>query len=301
MLVIALGGNALLKKGEKPSISLQLKNVNAAVRNTVPVIRKFPAAITFGNGPQVGNIMIQVEEALGKAYPVPLYVAVAESQGEIGYMIEQALLNSRLKKPVVSMLTQVLVSSDDKAFKNPTKPIGPFYSKKQASLLEKRGMAVKKVIGGYRRVVPSPKPVEIIESGIIRKLVKSAVVIAAGGGGIPVYRKGSRLKGIDAVIDKDLASACLAISIKADTMLILTGVDCAYLNYQKRSHIPINKMNTKEAKQFLAEGHFPEGSMGPKVQAAINFLENGGKRVIITSPEKIRQAMEGKAGTLITR
>lgn len=301
MLVIALGGNALLKKGEKPSLSVQLKNVNEAVRNIIPIIRKFPAAITFGNGPQVGNIMIQVEEALGKAYPVPLYIAVAESQGEIGYMIEQALLNSRLEKPVISMLTQVLVSSNDSAFKNPAKPIGPFYGRKQASLLEKKGMTVKKVIGGYRRVVPSPKPLEIIESGIIRKLVKSAVVIAAGGGGIPVCRKGSRLKGIDAVIDKDLASACLASSIKADTMLILTGVDCAYLNYQKRNQTPIKRMSTKEAKRFLKEGHFPEGSMGPKVQAAINFLENGGERIIITSPQKAGKAMKGKAGTLITR
>ncbi len=301
MIVIALGGNALLKKGEKPSVSVQLRNVSKAVAGIVPVIRKSPAVITFGNGPQVGNIMIQVEEALGKAYPVPLHVAVAESQGEIGYMIEQALINTKTKRPVVSMLTQVLVSKNDRAFKNPTKPIGPFYNENQAGMLRKKGMIIKKVIGGYRRVVPSPQPLKIIEADAIRNLTNSAVVIATGGGGIPVCMENGKMKGVDAVIDKDLASACLGNSISADSLLILTGVDCVYTDYTRINQKPIKKMNIREAKKFLKEGHFPEGSMGPKVQAAINFLENGGKRVIITSPEKIRQAMEGKAGTLVTR
>jgi carbamate kinase len=298
MLVIALGGNALLKKNEKPSVKAQMKNARIVVKNLLPALSE-KSVITFGNGPQVGNIMLQVEEALGKAYPVPLYVAVAESQGEIGFLIEQALINSKLKKPVVSILTQVLVDKKDDAFKNPSKPIGPFYSKKQAGILEKKGMKIKNVIGGYRRVVASPRPLKIIESDVIKNLMKTSVVIAVGGGGVPVYRHKNQFKGIDAVIDKDLASACLAMSIKASTILVLTGVDYVYLNYKTKNQKPIRKMSVTEAKKYTEEGHFPEGSMGPKIQAAIEFLENGGKKVIITSPSNSYAALKNKAGTII--
>jgi carbamate kinase len=304
MIVIALGGNALLKRDEKFSISTQLDNIKKAMKNIVPIIKRSPVVITYGNGPQVGNIMIQVEEALGKAYPVPLFVAVAETQGEIGFMLEQSLQNElmekRIRKPVVSILTQALVDKKDKAFKNFTKPIGPFYNKKQALQLRRKGMTIKEMIGGYRRVVPSPTPKKIIEADIIKKLTKSAVVIAVGGGGIPVYKQAGKLKGVDAVIDKDLASACLANSIKANTFIILTGVDNVYLNYRKPDEKKINKMTTKEALRFMLEGHFPEGNMGPKIQAAINFLHSGGKKVIITSPSMVEKAMRGKAGTIIT-
>ena len=304
MIVIALGGNALVKKGEKLSVSTQINNVRKAMKSIARVIKKNAVVITHGSGPQIGSLMLQNEVAKKSVPPMPLYVLDAEVQGELGYLIEQALQNelkkTRTKKSVVSLLTQVLVDKKDKAFKNPTKPIGPFYKKKEAALLQKKGMKIKKVVGGYRRIVASPKPKKVIESSIIRNLTKSAVVIAVGGGGIPVYKKGNSLKGIDAVIDKDLASACLANSIKADTFLILTDVDCVYLDYEKNKKA-IKKMDIEKALRYKKEGHFPEGSMGPKIQAAVNFLQNGGKKVIITSPSMVEKAMKGKAGTIITK
>ena len=297
LIVIALGGNALLKRGEKLSIGTQEKNVRAAVKSIKNITKKHHAVVTFGNAPQVGNIMIQVESALGKAYPVPLHVAVAESEGEIGYLLVQALHNE-LKKPVVSILTQVIVDKNDAAFKNPTKPIGPYYSKKEMTILREKGYSMKKINGGYRRVVASPKPIKIIEAPVIKKLTSMNVIaIAAGGGGIPVYKKHG-LHGIDAVIDKDLASACLAKSIGAQLLLILTDVPCAYINYGKKNQKELRKLSIKEAKKLLKEGHFPAGSMGPKIQASIEFAESGGK-AIITNFASLKKAMKGKAGTIV--
>ncbi len=297
LAVIALGGNALLQKGEKLSIETQEKNIRNAVKSIKEIAKRHSIVLTHGNGPQVGNIMIQVEAALGKAYPVPLHIAVAESEGEIGYLLEQALYNE-LKKPIVSILTQVIVDKNDAAFKKPTKPIGPYYSKKEMTILRKKGYIMKKINGGYRRVVASPKPLRVVEAPVIRKLASMNVIaIAAGGGGIPVYKKHG-LHGIDAVIDKDLASACLAKSIGAKILLILTDVPCAYLNYGKKNQKAINKISMKEAKQLLAEGQFPAGSMGPKIEAAIGFAEAGGK-TIITNFSSLHSALKGKAGTTI--
>src|SRR3989344_1589128 len=258
-VVIALGGNAILRKEEKPSVAGQFNNTYKAMENILPIIKKYPTVITHGNAPQVGAIMLRVESALGKTYPLPLYSAVAESEGEMGFMIEQSLQNSfmkhGIKKSVASLLTQVLVDKNDKGFMKPTKPIGPFYDKKKASLLTKKGFKMKKVDGGYRRVVASPKPLRIVEADVIIARIKHNIVgIAAGGGGSPVYKDKNSMKGIDAVIDKDLASSCLANSISAKYMFILTGVDKVYLNYRKKNQKELKKVGVKEPKNFLKEG-----------------------------------------------
>ncbi len=307
LIVVAIGGNAILRKGEKPSVDAQLKNMKKLSKQLVAIAKKHRLVLTHGNGPQVGNELIRVEEALGKAYPLPLYTCVAESQGEIGYMIEQSLQNElrkqRMKRSVVTILTQALVDRKDKSFNKPTKPIGPYYTKSETQHLKKKGfvMAVD-ARGGYRRVVPSPKPLKIIEADTIKKLVKdNVIVVAAGGGGIPVYQVSSRseLKGIDAVIDKDMASACLAKSIGADAMLILTDVSNAYLNYKKPKQIKLTKIKAGKLKKYM--NHFPAGSMGPKIEASIDFVEHGGKKAIITSPENAEKAVKGKTGTVITK
>ncbi|MBD3260000.1 carbamate kinase [Candidatus Woesearchaeota archaeon] len=306
-VVVALGGNAILAKKQKPSISSQFANVKTAIKHILPLFKECNLIVTHGNGPQVGNIMIRVEEALGKAYNLPLEVCVAESEGEIGYIIDQCLLNAlhekKIKAGVATLLTQVVVDKNDSAFQEPTKPVGPFYSKKQADALKRKGLPVIFDSGrGYRRVVPSPKPLRIIESPVIRKLIKQrTIVIAAGGGGIPVIEENGQHKGVEAVIDKDLASSCLAKSVKANILLILTGVDSVKLNFKKRSQKNIDRMDIQTAIEYMKEGHFPPGSMGPKIQAAIDFLESGGEEVIITSPENAEKAFAGKKGTSIVK
>lgn len=302
--VIALGGNALVKKGEEISIANQLKHVTQAMRHIIPLLKEYNIVITHGNGVQVGSILIRVEEALGKAYSLPLEVCVAESEGEIGYLIEQALHNALLEKniskPVIGLLTEVLVNKNDPAFKHPTKPIGPWYTEEQAKEMKKKGfMMINEVKRGYRRVVASPQPMKVENSNIIKKLVEHAIVIAVGGGGIPVIKEGKKMKGVPAVIDKDLASARLAQDLKADLLLILTGVNKVCLNYGTKNEQPLSKLTIKQARQYLKEGHFPEGSMGPKIKAAIQFLQHGGKKVIITSPSKVQQALQGKEGTIV--
>lgn len=291
-IVIALGGNAILRKGESPSAESQFANTAAAMRYVAP-LAKHQLAITHGNGPQVGNILL-------KDKSVPLHVAVAETQGEIGYFIEQGLANL-IKKPVVSILTRVLVDEKDPAFKNPTKFIGPFYTREQADKLGKSFDIEEDPGRGYRRVVPSPKPVKIIEAGIIKKLINDNIVIAAGGGGIPVVMKNKKYEGVDAVIDKDLASACLAKNINAQLLIMLTGEHSVFLNYRRANETPIKKMNVKEALLYKKQGHFPPGSMGPKIDAAIDFVDRKGKKAIITSPENLGKAIKGKEGTVIER
>ncbi len=304
IVVVALGGNALVKKGEQITIANQMKNVSEAMRHLIGILKDYNVIISHGNGIQVGEILIRVEEALGKAYTLPLEVCVAESEGELGYLIEHALhnvlLENHVHKPVISLLTEVIVDKNDPAFKHPTKPIGPWYNKEQAEKMQENGFnMVYEVKRGYRRVVASPTPKKVENSGIIKKLVRDAIVIAVGGGGIPVIKEGNRMKGVSAVIDKDLASACLAKDIKADLLLILTGVKNVYLNYGTNKEQPLSKLTIKQAQQYLKEGHFPEGSMGPKIQAAINFLKHGGKKVIITSPSCVEKALRGKEGTTI--
>ena len=303
--MVALGGNALTKKGEKISIAHQLKHVTEAMQCLLPLLKQYNVVITYGNGVQVGSILIRVEEALGKAYTLPLEVCVAESEGEIGYLIEQAvhnvLLQHRISKPIVNLLTEVIVNKNDPAFKHPTKPIGPWYTKRQAQQLQKKGFEmVHEVKRGYRRVVASPKPVKVENANIIKKLVRDAIVIAVGGGGIPVVKGHNKMRGIPAVIDKDLASACLARDIKADLLLILTGVKKVSLSYGTKKEKPLSKLTIKHAQHYLKQGHFPEGSMGPKIEAAIKFLKHSGKKVIITSPYQVKKALQGKEGTIIT-
>jgi len=261
--------------------------------------------LTHGNGPQVGHILIRAEAARKQAYTIPLSVAVAQSQGEIGYVIQQALYNEMAKgrfgRPIVSLLTQVLVDPLDPAFATPTKPIGPYYSDAQAEPLRRQGIPLAFFAGdGWRRVVASPRPLKIIEASAVRWLVEhGVVVVAAGGGGIPVYQVGNRLKGLDAVIDKDTASAVLAESIGADLLLILTDVPNVALNYQQPDQVDLDCMSAAEAERYLSQGHFPPGTMGPKVEAAIQFVRASRGKAIITTPEAMELALAGEDGTQI--
>lgn len=307
IIVIALGGNALIKRGQKGTVHEQFANAREALSDVVELIKQgYKAVITHGNGPQVGNIVIRTEAALGKAYDVPLGVAVAESEGEIGYMLQQTLQNklraAGIEKGVVTLLTQVVADRNDPQLKNPSKPIGPFYSKEEIERVKDRGIKIIEDAGrGYRRVVPSPVPLDIVEKKTIMKLIEQdVVVIAAGGGGMPVFidEKGN-YEGIDGVVDKDFATAVLGEKIGAKTMVILTSVEFAFLNFNTPKQEPIEKIRLSEAKNYLKEGHFAEGSMAPKIRASIQFLERGGEKVIITAIDKLLKAMEGKTGTVI--
>jgi len=280
-VVIALGGNAILKKGDKPVTETQEKNTKIALKRLFPIIKKNKIVITHGNGPQAGYLLLQQEKA---GMHMPLDVLDAETEGQIGYLIQQNLQNLfGGKRGVVTVLTQVLVDKQDSAFRNPTKFVGPFYTKAQARKLGKKFKIKKDSNRGYRRVVPSPKPIKIIEKKIINDILNdNAVVIAAGGGGIPVVKNGNSLDGIEAVIDKDRASQCLASSIKADMLIMITDVDRVYLNYKKKGQRALKNIKLEDLKKYYLEGHFPPGNMGPKVESAIKFLESGGKKVIIS-------------------
>lgn len=304
--VIALGGNAIIKRGEKYTIYNQIKNIGNAIKPILALINKYSLVLTHGSGPEVGELMLISELARKKIPPLPLDVLDAEVQGWLGYLIQQQLnielTKHNINKPAITLITQVLVSKNDPAFKNPSKPVGPFYNKKHSLLLSKKGYIIKKVdSNSYRRIVPSPQPLKIIEVPIIRALVKNDIItIAAGGGGIPVYKENNKLHGIDAVIDKDLASSLLASSIKANLFIILTDVPCVYLDYKTKKQRALKKLTIKQAIFHLKQNQFPVGSMGPKIQASINFLSNKGKKVIITNPENLQKALNGKAGTIIT-
>ncbi len=310
-IVIALGGNAIIKKGQEGTISEQFDNTIESMQRILPLIKKgYQIIITHGNGPTIGHMMIRVEAGLKKAPYKPLGLCVADSQGGLGYMIELCLHNvlfkSKINKKIVTIITPVLVSPKDPSLKNPSKPIGPFYNEKQAKKMKKlhKDWIIKEDAGrGYRRVVPSPKPIEIVNKDTIKKMVNLGyIVIAAGGGGIPViYRSDKTLKGIPAVIDKDRTAAILARDIGADTLMILTAVDKVYINYGKKNQKALDQMNIEEAKKYLKEGHFAEGSMKPKIEAAIKFLEHGGKEVIICALENPYDALKGKRGTKITK
>jgi len=308
-VVIALGGNAITREYEEGNITQQFENTRRSLLSVIEYLRQgYRVVITHGNGPQVGNALVRVEETRHLVPPLPLGIIVADLEGGMGYMIEQCLqnkLNERgLSRPVVTVLTQVLVDQDDPSILNPTKFVGPFFKKEQVKQLERdRRWIVKEDSGrGFRRVVPSPIPKEIVEKKIIKLLVENdIIVIAAGGGGIPVYReKSGWLEGVDGVIDKDLASAVLAHDIDAEELLILTGVDRVALNFNKDNEQDLYSLNLNQAKEYLEEGHFPKGSMGPKIQAAINFLEQGGKKVIITSIDNAIDAIVNNSGTVVT-
>jgi carbamate kinase len=308
-VVVALGGNAITREFEEGNITQQFENTRRSLLSVIHYIRHgYRVVITHGNGPQVGNALVRVEETRHLVPPLPLGIIVADLEGGMGYMIEQCLQNKLidrgLTRPIVAVLTQVLVDKDDPSILNPTKFVGPFFKKEQVKDLEtKRPWIFKEDPGrGFRRVVPSPIPKEILEKDIIKLLVENdIIVIAAGGGGIPVYQEESGwLEGVDGVIDKDLASAVLAHDIEAQEMLILTGVDHVALNYNKENQKDLSRLNLNEARSYMEDGQFPRGSMGPKIQAAINFLEQGGEKVTITSIDNAIDALVNNSGTIIT-
>ncbi len=302
-MVIALGGNAIKKAKEKGTAEEQLKNVRDTCECIWELVRDHDVVITHGNGPQVGNILIQQEASEPYVPGMPLDVCVAESQGLIGYMIQQSLkkvcMTHGVSKEIVTVISQVVVDENDPAFKTPTKPVGPFYTKERAEILKKEGISIKEDAGrGYRRVVPSPDPQKLVEADVITALLKQGVVvISAGGGGIPV--SGANLHGVEAVVDKDLASEILAEAINAQYFIILTDVDKVALNYGTEAETPLDVITAEEAEQYLKEGHFAPGSMKPKILSAVRFLQAGGKKVIITSPQKVSKALKGKSGTEI--
>lgn len=294
-IVIALGGNALILKGEKGTAGEQFMNAAKTARQVARIINAgYEVVLAHGNGPQVGNLLIQQKAGEEEVPAQPMDVCGAMSQGQIGYMLQQEL--GRLtKKPVVTVLTQVLVSEKDSAFKHPTKPVGPFYQDKRPGMVWDAGR-------GYRKVVPSPKPVKIVENAALCDLVKSGVIlIACGGGGIPVVNRRGKLTGVEAVIDKDLAAEKLAEAVKADTLLILTAVPHVCLNYGTKAEKPIRKLNLPLARNYQREGQFPPGSMGPKIEAMVKFIQKGGKRAIVSSPEQAFDALAGKAGTTLVK
>jgi len=306
--VIALGGNAITRKDREDTIPNQFINTKISLEGVVKLIEDgYNLALTHGNGPQVGNAVLRVELARGKAPELPLYICVADLQGGMGYMIEQVLRNKLetlgIKKGAATVITQVMVDENDDDFKNPTKFIGQFYnSEKARSLQNEFGWIMKQFPGDnrLRRVIASPKPQYIVEKEVIKHLVNAGViVIAAGGGGIPVIKHQGALKGIDAVIDKDRAAAVMARDIEAQLLIILTSIEKIALDYSKPTQKNLDRLTLAEAEQYLADGHFPPGSMGPKIEAAIEFLKAGGKKVIISSIEKAYEAVNGNAGTTI--
>jgi len=310
-LVVAIGGNALQPAGETADAGAQRRRIEATASLLADVVGAgHDLVLTHGNGPQVGNILLQNEETRHLVPPMPLDVCGAESQALIGYLLAQALRNEfahrKIDRDVASIVTQVLVHADDAAFANPTKPIGPYYLRDD-EVLVKKAKGWKMVYdqrGGWRRVVPSPRPVEVIEKDIIRALVGDGggrVVIAAGGGGIPVIRKDGKLVGVEAVIDKDLAAAVLAKAIGWKHLVIATDVPQIALDFGKPSQRFIDRLTIPEAKKHLAEGQFPPGSMGPKMEAVVDFLEHGGQHAVITDLEHLAAAVAGKAGTQIGR
>lgn len=308
--VIAIGGNAISPPNELDSIANQFHHSRLSLSGVVDLIEQgYRIALTHGNGPQVGNALLRVEKSLGETPELPLGVIVADTQGGLGYMFEQTLqngLNARgIDRSVVTLVTQVLVDKEDPNLLDPTKYVGQYYEKEEAERKAiELGWQVKPADKGkWRRVVGSPIPLKIINRRVIQKLVdEDNVVITVGGGGIPVYREmDGRLEGVDAVIDKDRASAVLARDIQAQDLFILTGVDYVYLDYEKPTQRRLEKISFNELEKLWEAGVFPKGSMGPKVGAALDFLEWGGERVIITSHHSLSSAIKGEVGTLITQ
>jgi carbamate kinase len=274
----------------------------------MPLVRAgHDIVLVHGNGPQVGNILIQVEEAVNKVPPLALDVCVAASEGSIGYLLEMALLNAlrreKIRRQVVTIVTEVLVDQEDEGFRRPTKPIGPFYTRFRSEfLIHKQGWNMIEDSGrGWRKVVPSPRPLEIVQMPVIREAVGAGhLVIAGGGGGIPVYRDADgELKGVEAVIDKDYTAGLVAAGIDADLFVILTGVDQVSLDFGTPGETRLRRMAVSEARAHLEAGQFPDGSMGPKVRAGLAFVEKSGREVMITSAAKLALAVKGRAGTRI--
>lgn len=305
--LIAVGGNSLIRAGEKGTIAEQLANARRTAEAIVGLIRDgYHVVVTHGNGPQVGAQLLRSERASDQVPGQTLDVCGAASQGEIGYLMTQALRDelaaAKIDSPVVAIVTQTIVSPDDPAMKKPSKPVGPFYSRTDAEE-KKRTLGwdiVEDAARGYRRVVASPEPIEIVEYPIIKSLVDQGVlVVACGGGGIPVMRENGGLKGVEAVIDKDRASALLASELGVDLFIISTDADSVYLDYKKPTMRRLPRATADEMGEHYKAGQFPPGNMGPKVESALRFLKRGGKEVIITSYEYLNDAVAGTAGTRI--
>jgi carbamate kinase len=308
LIVLAIGGNSLIRDEQHRTVPDQWSLARETCHHIAGIIAAgHDVVVTHGNGPQVGFIVRRSELARHELHPVPLDSCGADTQGAIGYMIQQALANEFLRrglsKRVVSVVTQVEVDPASPAFTNPTKPIGSFMDEATArARAAQEGWAIREDAGrGWRRVVPSPEPLAIVELEAIRTLVRHGLVVTAvGGGGIPVVRDGQgELRGVEAVIDKDLASALLAVNLGADQLIISTGVDRVRLDFGKPGERPLDSLSVADAKRYLAEGQFGEGSMAPKIRAALRYLEAGGRRVVITCPDELERAAEGGAGTVL--
>lgn len=308
-LVIAIGGNAILKEGQRGTVEEQFANVRSCCGPIVDLYAQgYRIVLVHGNGPQVGNILLQVEAAADQVAPQTIDLCGAQTQGQLGYMLQQSVHNvfreKNISGKITSVVTQVVVDPTDPAFKDPTKPIGPFYTEERAKeiLQENPGAVLKEDAGrGWRRVVASPKPWRIIEKDSVNALLERGhIVVTGGGGGIPVASEEDGYVGVEAVVDKDLVSAIIARDVNADQLVILTGVDQVFVDFGKPTQRPIFTMDADQARAYMAEGQFPAGSMKPKIEAALGYLESGGKKVLITSIEKLAEALEGKSGTVIT-
>jgi len=306
--LIAFGGNAILPENQKGLQEEQMRNAQKAAELMVQIVKKgYELIVVHGNGPQVGNLLIQMEEASNKIPPFSLDVCDAMTEGSMGFMLEKAIINelrrSSIDKDVATVVTQVVVDKDDPAFQKPTKPVGPFYPKFRALQLarQKKWTMVEDAGRGYRKVVPSPKPIDIVPKWVIRDMVVSGrIVIAAGGGGIPVIINSRGLyEGVEAVIDKDYAASLLAREVGVDLFIILTGMPRVYHNFGRPDQKPLSVITVEEARKYLAEGQFPPGSMGPKIRAAIEYIEAGGKEVLITSASHLKAALLNRSGTRI--
>jgi len=304
-MLLAVGGNSLIRAGEKGTIAEQIANARRTAVEIAGLCRAgYRMVLTHGNGPQVGAALLRSERGASQVPGLSLDVCDASTQGEIGYILQQALetelKRAGLRTPVVTVVTQSVVSPDDPAMQRPEKPIGPFYSRGDAE--ERRRQfgweIVEDAARGYRRVVPSPEPIEIVEFEVIRDLVEDGVlVIACGGGGIPVIWKNGNLQGVEAVIDKDRASALLASRLGVDLFVISTDTDYVYLDYKRPSQRPLKQVRVAELQAYLAGGQFPPGNMGPKIESVLRFLQHGGKEAIVASCENLQKAVEGSAGT----
>jgi len=309
LAVVAVGGNSITKADQDGTIPEQFANARETAHHIAGMIaRGYDVVVTHGNGPQVGNILLRAEMASCVLPSLPLDTCGADSQGGIGYMIQQVLgteLRRRgIERDVVTVLTQVVVDASDPAFENPTKPIGPFYTREDAE--RKRAdlgwSVVEDAVRGWRRVVPSPMPVRVVEIGAIRALLGAGcVVIAVGGGGIPVVEEGGGLRGVEAVIDKDHSSRLLAVDIGASLFFMSTDVERVALNFGRENERELSVLSISDAKKYYEQGQFPPGSMGPKILAGIAFLEAGGESVIITNPDSIERALDGETGTRLER
>jgi len=307
-VLVAIGGNSLIRAGEPVTMATQRAHVAETCHAVVELASAgWRVIVTHGNGPQVGAALRRSELAAGHAYPLPLDICVASTQGEIGILLQQALDDAfaaqAVRRPVATVLTQVVVAADDSAFAHPAKPVGRFYSATEAAVRRDAGWTmVEEPPHGFRRVVPSPEPIEVIEQPVIGALVDAGViVIALGGGGVPVVRRDGRLEGVEAVVDKDLASALLAIRLGVDLFVMSTDVRGAYVNFARPDAALLRSVTVPQLREHAAAGQFAAGSMGPKVEAMLRFVEAGGGEAIVTSPDRLMAAIEGHEGTHVVR